>query len=203
MRVGILGGTFDPVHYAHLALAEEARTQLDLKLVIFLPAGQPPHKLCRIITPTHHRLTMLQLALKSNLHFVISRVDVDRLGPCYTADTLVLLQRKWGPETEFYFIIGADSLLEMRTWYRPERIIELAHLAVAARPGHPFQLKRLEESMPGISQRVKVIRVPLLDISSTDLRRRLREGQSIKYYLPEDIEAYVVEHKLYQDQRET
>ena len=203
MRVGILGGTFDPVHYAHLALAEEARTQLDLKLVIFLPAGQPPHKLRRIITPTHHRLTMLQLALKSNPHFVISRVDVDRLGPCYTADTLVLLQRKWGPETEFYFTIGADSLLEMCTWYRPERIIELAHLAVAARSGHPFQLNRLEESMPGISQCVKEIRVPLLDISSTDLRRRLREGQSIKYYLPEDIEAYVVEHKLYQDQRET
>jgi len=202
LRVGIIGGTFDPPHYAHLAVAEEARTQLGLEPMVFVPAGQPPHKLGRAITPAHHRLAMLELALASNPHFVISRVDVERPGPAYTADTLALLKEKWGPEAQLYFVIGADSLLEMHTWYHPERIIELAWLAVAPRPGHPFHLSELEKSLPGISRRVQLIQVPLLEISSTDLRRRVREGRSVKYYLPEAIEAYIFEQRLYREKRE-
>jgi len=202
MRIGILGGTFDPVHYAHLAIAEEARSQLGLELVVFLPAGQPPHKPGTVIAPAHHRLAMLELALAPNSHFVISRLDLERPGPCYTVDTLVLLQEEWGPETELYFIIGADSLLEMHTWYHPERIVELARVVVAPRPGNPFHLTELEKSLPGLSRRVRMIQAPLLEISGTDLRRRVREGQPIKYYLPEEVEAYVFEHGLYQGEEQ-
>ena len=197
MDIGILGGTFDPIHYAHLAIAEEARTQVGLERVVFVPAGQPPHKLDEVITPAHHRLAMLKLALASNPHFLISQVDLERPGPCYTADTLALLQEKWGPEAELYFIIGADSLLEMHTWYHPERIIELARLIVAPRLGRSFHLAQLEKSLLGLSRRVLTIQTPLLEISSTDLRRRVREGKSIKYYLPEEVEAYIFEHGLY------
>ena len=197
MHIGILGGTFDPIHCAHLVVAEEARTQLGLDLVIFLPAGQPPHKRGRAITPACHRLAMLELAVASNPHFTISRVDIGRAGPCYTADTLSLLQEEWGPEAELYFIIGADSLLEMHTWYHPERVIKQAQLAVAPRSRNCFQLIELEKSLPGLSQRVQTIQVPLLEICSTGLRRRVREGRSIKYYVPESIEAYIFEHALY------
>jgi nicotinate-nucleotide adenylyltransferase len=202
IRIGVLGGTFDPIHYAHLAVAEEARVQLGLEPVVFVPAAQPPHKSGQAITPVHHRLAMLELALASNPHFVISRVDIDRPGPAYTVDTLALLQDEWGPEAELYFIIGADSLLEMHTWYRPERIIELAQLAMAPRPHHPVEPSELEKRLPGIAQRLRRVQVPLLEISSTDLRQRVREGQSIKYYLPEAIEAYIFEHGLYQESDE-
>ncbi len=200
MRIGILGGTFDPIHYAHLAIAEEARTQLELEWVIFVPAGQPPHKLGEVITPAHHRLAMLELALASNPHFHISRVDLERPGPCYTADTLALLQEEWGLEAELYFIIGADSLLEMHTWYHPERIVGLAQLVVAPRPGNPLHLAELEKLLPGLSRRVRMIQAPLLEISGTDLRRRVWEGRPIKYYLPEEVEAYIFEQGLYQDE---
>jgi len=200
MRLGVLGGTFDPIHYAHLAIAEEARTQLGLELVIFVPVGQPPHKPDMAITAARHRLAMLELALVSNPHFRISRVDLQRPGPCYTVDTLALLRVEWGPEVELYFIIGADSLREMHTWYKPRRIVELAQLAVVPRPRNPLHLTELEKSLPSLCRRVRVVDAPLLDISGTDLRQRVRAGKSIKYYLPEDVEAYIVDHGLYQDQ---
>ncbi|MEA3345355.1 MAG: nicotinate-nucleotide adenylyltransferase [Chloroflexota bacterium] len=198
MRLGILGGTFDPVHYAHLAIAEEARVQLGLERVIFVPAGQPPHKLGEVITPVHYRLTMLELALASNPHFLISRVDLERPGPSYTVDTLALIQERWGPGAELYFIIGADSLLGMHSWHHPERIIEAAQLAVVPRLGNSIHLPELEKELPGLSQKVTMIQAPLLEISGTDLRRRVREGRSIKYYVPEEVEAYIFKHGLYQ-----
>jgi nicotinate-nucleotide adenylyltransferase len=199
IRLGVLGGTFDPIHYAHLAIAEEARTQLGLEPVWFVPAGQPPHKPDVTIAPAHHRLAMLELALASNSHFRISRVDLERPGPCYTVDTLALLREEWGPRVELYFIIGADSLREMHSWYRPKRIMELALLAVAPRPGNQLHLGELERDLPGLSRRVRIIEAPLLDISATGLRQRVREGKSIRYYVPEDVEAYILAHGLYQD----
>ena len=199
VRLGVLGGTFDPIHYAHLAIAEEARTQLGLDPVWFVPAGQPPHKPDVTIAPAHHRLAMLELALASNSHFRISRVDLERPGPCYTVDTLALLREEWGPHVELYFIISADSLREMHSWYRPRRIMELALLAVAPRPGNQLHLGELERDLPGLSRRVRIIEAPLLDISATGLRQRVREGKSIRYYVPEDVEAYIIAHGLYQD----
>ena len=200
MRIGILGGTFDPIHYAHLAIAEEARTQLGLDWVIFVPAGQPPHKLDMAITPAHYRLAMLELALASNPYFLISRVDLERPGPCYTVDTLAMLQEEWGPEAKLYFLIGADSLFEMHTWYHPERVMELAQLVVAARLGNPLHPAALERCLPGLHERVRIIQTPLLEISGTDLRRRVREAWSIKYYLPETVEAFILEQGLYRDE---
>jgi nicotinate-nucleotide adenylyltransferase len=199
MRLGILGGTFDPIHYAHLAIAEEARVQLGLDRVLFVPAGQPPHKPHMSITPVEHRLSMLELALASNSHFAISHVDLERPGPSYTVDTLVLLQAQWGPEAELHLIVGADSLLEMHTWYRPRRIADLAHLVVAPRPDHPLDLSDQALSLLGRSHPVRFIQVPLLAISGSDLRKRVREGSSIKYYLPEEVESHIRRHQLYRE----
>jgi nicotinate-nucleotide adenylyltransferase len=199
VRLGILGGTFDPIHYAHLAIAEEARTQQALEPVIFVPAGQPPHKPDMAITPPHHRLAMLELALASNPHFIISRVDLERPGPCYTVDTLVLLREQWGPDAELHFIIGADSLREMHTWYQPRRIVDLARLVVAPRPGTSLDLAGLTSSLPGLPDRVDIIQVPLLEISGTTLRQRVRARRSVKYYLPEEVEAYILRHGLYKE----
>jgi len=200
MRIGILGGTFDPIHYAHLAIAEEARTQLGLDSVIFVPAGRPPHKPHVPVTAARYRLAMLELALASNPHFLISRVDLERPGPCYTVDTLAMLQEEWGPEAKLWLVIGAYSLFEMRTWYHPERITELAQLAVAPRPGNPLHPAELERSLPGLYGRVRIIEAPLLEISGTDLRRRVREGRPIKYYLPAEVEAFIFEQGLYRDE---
>ncbi len=202
VRLGIMGGTFDPIHFGHLAIAEEARTQLRLEPVVFVPAGQPPHKPGRTITRASHRLAMLEVALASNPHFIISRVDLERPGPCYTVDTLALLREEWGPQAELHLIVGADSLREMHTWYRPKRIIDLARLVVAPRPGNPLDLDRLEESLPGLSHRLRIIQAPLLEISGTDLRQRVREGRSIRYYLPEEVEAHILRHGLYRDTEE-
>lgn len=202
MRLGVLGGTFDPIHFAHLAIAEEARTQLRLEPVVFVPAGQPPHKPGRIITRARHRLAMLELALASNPHFVTSHVDLERPGPCYTVDTLALLREEWGPEVELHLIVGADSLREMHTWYQPKRIIDLARLVVAPRLGSPLDLPSLVRSLPGLSRRVRIIQAPLLEISGTDLRQRVREGRSIKYYLPGEVEAHILRHGLYKDVEE-
>jgi nicotinate-nucleotide adenylyltransferase len=201
MRVGVLGGTFDPVHCGHLAIAEEARAQLHLEWVAFVPAGRPPHKLGRAITSAHHRLAMLERALASNPYFRISYVDVDRSGPSYTTDTLALLRQEWGPAVDLYFIIGADSLLEMYKWYHPERIIQLAHLAVAQRPSLAVDLSELERSLPGLGRRVRMVQTPLLEISGTDLRRRVQEGRPIKYYVPEEVEAYIFQQGLYRNER--
>src|SRR5947209_8413957 len=153
-RVGILGGTFDPIHYGHLVIAEEVYTALHLAEMVFVPAGQPPHKPGKIISDARHRLTMLELAIDSNPHFTISRVDLDRPGPSYTVDTLRLLREQWGAKTAIYFVIGGDSLEELLNWYEPARILEqLTHLVAVRRPGYneaPGHLEWLHSDWPGI-----------------------------------------------------
>ena len=196
-RLGILGGTFDPIHHGHLVAAVEAWYQLRLDKVLFVPAGIPPHKPNRPISPTCHRLRMLEMAIAGRPHLEISRVDLDRPGPCYTVDTLERLRAEWGPKPAFFFIEGADSLAEMVTWYRPQRLIELCELAVVARPGIEVDLPRLEAQLPGLSSRVHWVQMPLLQISSSDLRARVREGQPISYLVPGGVEAYIYEQNLY------
>src|SRR6266568_5492849 len=133
-RVGLMGGTFDPVHYGHLVVAEEVYAALDLAEMLFVPAGQPPHKPNRVVTGAQHRLAMLEFAIAGNPHFSISRVDLDRPGPSYTVETLRLLRKQWG--RALYFIIGWDSLEELTTWYNPSGILEqLAYLVAVHRPG--------------------------------------------------------------------
>jgi nicotinate-nucleotide adenylyltransferase len=200
-RIGLIGGTFDPVHYGHLVVAEEVYATLGLAEMVFIPAGQPPHKPGRVITEVRHRLAMLELAIASNPHFTLSRVEVDRPGPSYLADTLCILREQWGSGTALYFLLGWDSLEELHTWYRPDAILaQLTHLVAVGRPGYSDEGERreqLEARLPGITQRLLIVSAPQLEISSTDLRRRIVEGRPIKYQLPEAVEQYIVEHHLY------
>lgn len=201
-RVGILGGTFDPVHYGHLVIAEEVRAALALAEVIFVPTGDPPHKQGEHITAARHRLAMLELALAANPGFSLSLVDIDRPGPSYTVETLKLLRAQWHKATDIYFIIGWDSLEDFPTWYDPGGILEqLAHLVAVHRPGYtedPFYRERLEQRAPGIAERLLAVPAPQLEISATDLRQRVAAGRPIKYQLPETVERYIYEHQLYQ-----
>ena len=197
MRVGVLGGTFDPIHIGHLVAAEEVRVQLGLDRVVFVPAGLPPHKLTDDVSSVDHRLAMVKLAIASNPYFTVSRVDIDRFGPCYTVDTIELLRDEWGSDVELYFIMGSDSLADVLTWHNPQRLIRLCRLAVVERPGYRVDVEELERLLPGITSRVHFINSPQLDISSTDIQRRVREGLSIKYQVPEAVEDYIYEHELY------
>lgn len=200
LRLGILGGTFDPIHHGHLFAAEEARHQLALDQVLFVPAGNPPHKPSRPIAPVHHRLRMLELAIVGKPSFAISRVDVNRPGPNYTVGTLELLRAEWGSEPTLFFIEGTDSLAEILTWYRPQRLIELCELAVVRRAGIEIDLERLEQHLPGLTERVHWVQMPRLEISSTDLRARVQEGRPISYLLPPAVEAYILEQGLYRSE---
>ncbi len=202
-RIGLMGGTFDPIHIAHLIVAEEIYTALGLTEMVFIPAGHPPHKLARTSTASHHRLTMVELAIASNPHFSISRVEVDRPGPSYLVDTLRLLHAQWGSQIELNFVIGWDSLEDFPTWYDPAGILaQLTHLVAVRRPGYVEDIaynQELETRLPGITERLQVVAVPQLDISSTDLRRRRAEQRSIKYQTSEAVERYIIEHDLYQN----
>ena len=203
MRVGVLGGTFDPIHIGHLVAAEEVRAQLSLDRVVFVPAGLPPHKLTNDISSVEHRLAMVRLAIASNPYFTVSRVDIDRFGPCYTVDTIELLRDEWGGDVELYFIMGSDSLADVPTWHRPERLIRLCRLAVVERPGYQVDMEELERMLPGITSRVHFINSPQLDISSSDIQKRVQQGLPIKYQVPEAVEDYIYEHELYDVKRKT
>jgi nicotinate-nucleotide adenylyltransferase len=203
-RVGLMGGTFDPVHYGHLVIAEEVYYTLDLDEMVFIPAGQPPHKRKRAVTPAVDRLAMLELAIASNPHFSISTVDIDRPGPSYTVDTLRLLHEQWGASAALYFVIGWDSLEELGSWYDPQGILEqLTHLVAVHRPGHQEMdgyRERLEARLPGIKQRLLTVPVPQLDISASDLRQRVAEDRPIRYQTPDPVVQYIREHNLYREE---
>ncbi|MDI7275978.1 MAG: nicotinate-nucleotide adenylyltransferase [Anaerolineae bacterium] len=201
MRVGVLGGTFDPIHYGHLVIAEEARAGLQLSRVIFVPAKNPPHKLEQPHSDAGHRLRMVQLAIVSNPSFQVSEVDLARPGPSYTADTLALLRQQLGPQAALYFIMGMDSLANILTWHEPARVLAQAHLAVARRAGFSVDMPALESALPGISARTHFLDAPEIGICSQDLRRRVRDGLPIRYQLPEAVEAYIREHGLYWQER--
>lgn len=196
-RIGVIGGTFDPIHYGHLAAAEEARVKMDLERVLFVVAGMPPHKLNEEVTPVEHRLATVSLAIASNPYFEISTVDVDRPGPSYTVHTISIMQEQMGQETEIFFIMGLDSLAELPTWHQPERLIESCRLVAVKRPGVEIDLAELESSVPGIASRVDIIDMPEVDISSSELQQRVRDGLPIKYQVPEEVETYIMEHGLY------
>jgi nicotinate-nucleotide adenylyltransferase len=203
-HIGVLGGTFDPVHYGHLVVAEEVYATLQLTEMVFVPTGQPPHKTNEEITAAEHRLAMLELAIASNPHFAISRVDLDRPGPSYTVDTLRLLREQWGDTTTIYFVIGGDSLEDLLSWHDPSGILEqLTHLVVVRRPGYnesEAYYEWLEARLPGIKQRLLMVDAPQFDISATDLRTRVEQGQPIKYQTPESVESYIIQYGLYRSE---
>lgn len=197
-RVGVLGGSFDPVHLAHLIIAEEARVQLHLEKVLFVPAGQPYMKSDRGITPAGQRLEMVRLAIASNPCFEASSIDVDRPGPSYTVDTLDVLRDTFPQWRELYFIIGWDSLASLPRWREPQRILEMCWLVAVPRPGvERPDVKDLERSIPGVSSRVIMLEKPVLSLSSTDLRDKVRRGTPIRYLTPEPVEQYITRNGLY------
>lgn len=192
-----MGGTFDPIHYGHLAAAEEARAVVGLEEVIFLVAGVPPHKQDDPVAPAEDRLAMVERAIASNPHFVASRMELDRAGPSFTADSLEALAGDLGSETDLHLIMGMDSLAEFATWHRPDRLIELARLVVVRRPGYEADLEALDREIPRIAARTNIIDMPEVEVSSTDLQDRIRNGMPIKYQVPPEVEAYIYDNGLY------
>jgi nicotinate-nucleotide adenylyltransferase len=178
----------------HLLLAEQARVQLALDEVLFVPAGEPWRKSGRAIAPAEHRLAMLKLAVEGNDAFAISDIELRRSGPTYTADTLEALAGE-RLDDEFYFIIGADALADLPNWHEPERIVAHAVLAVAPRDARKADAPGL--LLKGITPRIEVFSVPRLDVSSTDIRARVAAGRSIRYLVPDKVARYVREHRLY------
>jgi nicotinate-nucleotide adenylyltransferase len=197
LRVGLLGGSFDPVHLGHLILAEEARCQLNLSLVYFMPAGDPPHKRDRRLAPVEQRIAMLQLAIRGNDRFAISRVDADRPGPHYTVDTVDLVRQQLRPDVELFFLMGFDSLRDLPTWREPARLIATCHLVALTRHDVPVDWAYLESKLPGIRARVTILDMPELEIASHDLRERVESGRSVRYLVPESVRLYIQGQHLY------
>jgi len=198
MNIGVLGGTFDPVHNGHLIVAEEAKTRLNLAEIIFVPAGQPWLKADRPISSAEHRLQMLRLALADKPYFKLSTLEIERTGPSYTVDTIAELRDKLGSEDELFFILGWDSLAELPQWREPSRLIKMCYLVAVPRLGCPRpKLKTLEVSIPGLSQRVMLIDKPKIDISASAIRERVARGLSVRHLVPEPVNRYIKEHKLY------
>jgi nicotinate-nucleotide adenylyltransferase len=200
MRVGIFGGTFDPVHLGHLMVAEQCREQGRLDQVWFVPAPRPPHKLDRAVSPFGQRVEMLALAIAGNPAFRIDEIEKERTGPSYTADTLQLFHQRQ-PELDLSLLIGSDCLPDLPRWHQPEQIVERAALLVVARPGWPIlSVEELRDSLNlggEVPLRMQVVPVPLIDLSSTDLRRRAGAGHSLRYLVPRAVECYVQEKRLY------
>ena len=200
-RIGMLGGTFDPIHAGHLALARVALDQLGLDRILFVPAGQPPHKRGRPITPAEDRLAMVELAVAGESRFAVSRIEIDRPGPSYTADTADVLLA--GPETdeppiELTVVLSAESFVDLPSWHEPARLLRLARIAVAPRPGHPAPTPSwLAQRLPGFVDRVDVLEGPHLDISASDIRARIAAGRSIEGLVPPPVVDYIEAHHLY------
>jgi nicotinate-nucleotide adenylyltransferase len=198
MNLGVLGGTFDPPHIGHLMLAEEARLALSLGRVLFVPAGDPWRKVGRELSPPEHRLAMVRLAVGADPNYAVSTLEIEREGPSYTVETLTALHEQLPADSELFFIVGQDSLADLPNWRQPQRIISLARLAVAARAAwESAQADALEKEVPGISQRLVWLDMPRIDISSTAVRERVRQGQSIRYWVPPPVEEYIRQHGLY------
>ena len=195
-RIGLLGGTFDPPHVGHLWLGETARDQLGLDEVWFLPVGEPPHKVGREITAVSHRLYMTQLAIQSHPNFSVNRVDMDRPAPHTTASLLHLLHKTL-PNTQFWLIIGGDSLQDFPTWSTPCEIISMCRLAVLDRPGVTIDWDVLETAVPNIHAAVDWLNGPTVDISSTVIREWARNGRSLQVLVKTAVLQYVQEHNLY------
>ncbi len=203
-RVGIMGGTFDPIHIGHLMLAECAYQQFGLDRVLFLPSGNPPHKQERAGGATdRQRMEMVTLAISDNDHFSLDREEMEREGFSYTKDTLARLKRLH-PDTEYYFIIGADSLMSFDTWREPEEICRRCVLAVAVRDqmDRDSMQKKIRELEQRFQARICILQTTDVDIASSRLREWIRSGRSVRYYVPDPVFRYIAEHGVYQQERQ-
>jgi nicotinate-nucleotide adenylyltransferase len=195
-RIGVMGGTFDPIHHGHLVAAEEARWQFDLDKVVFVPTGRPWQKPVGV-SPAEDRYRMTVLATASNPAFTVSRLEIDHQGPTYTVDTLRRLQAAQPAGTRLFFITGADAVLQILTWKEPDQVLALAEFIAATRPG--FDLSHLVKQVPGATGRVHRMEIPALAISSSELRSRVARGAPIQYLVPDGVARYIHDHALYRD----
>lgn len=195
--IGIMGGTFDPIHYGHLVTAETARDILVLEKVVFVPSGRPPHKKNYVVTDPSHRLKMVEMAIKTNPYFEVSDTEIRRPGYSYTVDTVQEFHNYYGEKKKLFFITGADAILEILTWKEVERIFDYCSFIAATRPG--VSLSDLEEFKTKFGSRAEILllEVPALAISSTDIRARVNKNRSIRYLLPDEVREYIVEQQLY------
>lgn len=194
--VGVLGGTFDPIHHGHLAIAEEARESLGLEHVLLVPAASPPHKPGRPVTDAAHRLAMTRLAVEDNPSFAVSALEIERGGASYTVDTLEALAA--AGTTEPWFILSAEALADFASWRSPDRILELCRLAVVPRGGYePLDSAWIAARFPGREDRVRFLPGPLLPISGSVVRRRAAVGRSVRYLVPDAVARYIAHHQLY------
>jgi len=195
MRIGLMGGTFDPVHLGHLLIAEVARAEFSLDRVIWIPAGDPPHKHGVTITPQEYRYAMVILATASNPYFEVSRLELERQGPSYTLDTILHFAHERRGD-ELFFITGADAILEILTWYRHADVIAACRFIAVTRPG--YALARLSAVLPPeYLARIGALTAPGVDISSTMIRNRSRTGDPIRYMVPDSVDSYIAKHALY------
>jgi nicotinate-nucleotide adenylyltransferase len=200
MDIGILGGTFDPIHNGHIAIAREAEQQLNLSKVLLLPAGQPWLKTGRTITPACHRAKMVELAIAAELNLELSTLEIDRPGPSYAVQTLEILLRQLGESASLFFIMGWDSLEEVPRWKDPARLLQMCRLVAFPRPHiKPPDLESLDKLVPGIARKVILLNMPPIDISSTEIRMRIAHGVPITGMVPLEVEKYIPVHKLYQE----
>lgn len=196
MRIGVFGGTFDPVHVGHLILAEQCREQACLDQVWFVPSARPPHKPDPTRTPFERRVEMLALAIAGHPAFRVEEMEKDRPGPSFTADTLEELRHR-RPEDELFLLLGSDSLKDLPVWHAPERIFRAASLVVVERPGHAMLPAFRLRTTPDVPVRLQVVTSPLIEVSSSDLRERAASGRSLRYLVPRAVEAYILEKRLY------
>jgi len=203
-RVGVMGGTFDPIHNGHLVTAQEALTQFGLDEIVFLPAGIPPHKEGGSVLPAEERFLMTVIATASNSAFTVSRLEIERPGPTYTIDSLIALRAILGDETSVHFITGADAVWEILTWKNYERLGEYCEFIAATRPGyslerfmrsHMLNAEGKQHSYPA----VHIMEVPALSISSSDIRQRIRESRAVRYLMPEGVVNYINKCEFYRE----
>jgi nicotinate-nucleotide adenylyltransferase len=197
MKIGIFGGTFDPPHIGHLILAEESLEQLSLSKILWVLTPYPPHKVNIEVSPVEDRMNMVLLAIAENTKFSLSRVDIDRPAPHYASATMEILAEKH-PKDELIYLMGADSLNELKTWHEPMRFISLCHeIGVMRRHGEKYILESLEQAYPGIKEKLHFIKTPIIEVSGSDIRERAVHGRGFRYFVPDTIFHYIVNHKLY------
>ena len=198
MNIGVLGGTFDPIHIGHIIVAEEVRARLDLAEVLFVPAGQPWLKEARPILAAEHRVQMVRLAIAEGPCFRLSTIEIERAGPSYTVDTVTELQAQLGTGDELFFILGWDNLARLPQWREPSRLIKTCRLVAVPRPGYSLpDLASLEAVIPGLSRRLILLEKPEIDIDATEIRDRVAQGLPISHLVPGPVDDYIRQHKLY------
>jgi nicotinate-nucleotide adenylyltransferase len=198
-RIGLMGGSFDPIHFGHLVLAEEMRTRLSLDKVMFIPVGRAPHKHADKMTMPKQRYEMVMLATLDHPNFEVSSIEIDREGVTYSYETVSQIVGESSPEDQFFFIAGADTLMELESWRSVETLLKMVTFVGAARPGtdQAELLLKMAQLQQRYNASIKIEELPELDISSTDLRRRIALGRSVKYLMPETVALYIEKHKLY------